>query len=264
MKKFKIILFIFVFLLNYCGYSVCADDNIKVALNGQYLSFDVPPQIIDGRTMVPIRTIFEAMGATVSWNDATKTATCTKDNTTVEMTANSPIVTINSQATTMDISPMIIDGRTLAPARYVAESFGGSVFWHQSTQTAIIISNPNVGGMLIDTGDRAADIFFPRSANLVTRYPYGFDDIAYTTNISNFEINNALITESGSIYIEYTITGIVNGYDYLSLSAKCSDANGYVIGTVSMYDRVTDKEPFKISNSIYLPKNTSVLELITN
>ncbi len=77
--------------------------------------------------MVPIRAIFEAMGATVDWDDATQTAICTKDSTVVKMTLNSTTEYINDVPVTMDVTPVIISGRTLAPARYVAEAFGYNV-----------------------------------------------------------------------------------------------------------------------------------------
>lgn len=77
--------------------------------------------------MVPIRAIFEAMGATVDWDDATQTAICTKDSTVVKMTLNSTTEYINDVPVTMDVTPVIIFGRTLAPARYVAEAFGYNV-----------------------------------------------------------------------------------------------------------------------------------------
>lgn len=134
------------------AFSVCcmavsasaADEKINVYLDGFYgadgqkISFDVPPQTINNRTMVPIRAIFEAMGAVVDWDDATQTATCVKDETTVKMTLNSTTEYINGTPNEMDVSPVVIDGRTLAPARYVAEAFGYHVSWDEMTQTVLI------------------------------------------------------------------------------------------------------------------------------
>ena len=73
-----------------------ANDEIKVSLNGNLLEFDVSPQIIDGRTMVPLRTIFEALGATVSWNPDTQTVYASKDNTTVSATIGLKKMYINA------------------------------------------------------------------------------------------------------------------------------------------------------------------------
>ena len=53
--------------------TVIADEEIRVVLDGQELYFDVPPQLINNRTMVPMRKIFEAMGASVEWEGTTQT-----------------------------------------------------------------------------------------------------------------------------------------------------------------------------------------------
>lgn len=122
-----------------CVYA--ADEGIKVYIEGNKINFDVPPQTINNRTMVPIRAIFEAMGANVTWDDTTQTAISTKDNTTVKMTLNNTTEYINDVACEMDVTPVIIDGRTLAPARYVAEAFGYNVKWDETTKSILISKN---------------------------------------------------------------------------------------------------------------------------
>ena len=116
------------------------DKPISVTLDGEKLTFDVEPALIDGRTMVPIRAIFEAMGAVVEQDNDTQSAICTKGDTVVKMTIDSPTIYINDQASQMDTSPVIINGRTLAPARFVAESFGYKVEWDNENAIAKITS----------------------------------------------------------------------------------------------------------------------------
>ena len=76
-------------------------------------------------------SIFEACGAKVNWDANTKTITGEKGNTTVVMQIDSNMLFINEKVTEMDATPVIIDGITLAPARYVAESFGFSLQGYQ-------------------------------------------------------------------------------------------------------------------------------------
>jgi len=114
------------------------ETGISVVLNGNALSFDVPPQLINDRTMVPLRAIFEAMGASVEWDNNTQTVTATKDGIVVVLTSGSTLPTINGSIITIDQSAIIIEGRTLAPLRFVAEAFGGKVDWDGSTKTAYI------------------------------------------------------------------------------------------------------------------------------
>jgi competence protein ComEC len=114
----------------------------SVTLNGQQLSFDVPPTIENGRTLVPLRAIFEAMGATVTWDQNTKTATAVKDGTTVVLKIGSITPTINGQIKHIDVPAKNVNGRTLAPLRFVGEAFGGTVDWNQASQIASITAVP--------------------------------------------------------------------------------------------------------------------------
>ena len=116
---------------------------ISVFLNGVKMEFEVPPQIINGRTMVPLRAIFEAMGvdsADIKWDDPTQTVTAVKGATTVILTIGSTSPTINGVVRPIDQPAEIINNRTLAPLRFVAEAFGGSVDWDDATRTAYIIT----------------------------------------------------------------------------------------------------------------------------
>ena len=125
-------------LLAFPVVQVSADENISLTVNGEKVETQVPPTIIDGRTMVPVRDIFEACGAKVNWDVNTKTITGEKGNTTVVMQIDSNMLFINEDVTEMDATPVIIDGRTLAPARYVAESFGGIVDWDAENKVVMI------------------------------------------------------------------------------------------------------------------------------
>lgn len=102
-----------------------------VYLNGTLLTFqDAEPTIIDGRTLVPMRAIFEAMGAEVSWIQATQTVVGVgKDQTMVVLPIGSTQATVNEKTVTLDVPAQIIHDRTLAPLRFVGESLGASVSW---------------------------------------------------------------------------------------------------------------------------------------
>jgi len=113
-------------------------NEIKVILDGALLFFDVPPQIENGRTLVPLRAIFEALGAVIEWEGDTQTVTASKDGTVVVLTIGSAAPTINGQTIAIDQPGIIVNGRTLAPLRFVAEAFGGKVEWDAPTQTATI------------------------------------------------------------------------------------------------------------------------------
>lgn len=111
---------------------------IQVKLNGTYLSMDVPPTIIDGRTLVPLRVIFEALNAQVAWDNNTKTVTGSKGNTTVVLKINSKTAQVNGKNTLLDVPATIVDGRTMVPARFIAESLGKKVGWAENLRTVLI------------------------------------------------------------------------------------------------------------------------------
>jgi len=123
------------------------NNEITVIINGAPISFDQPPIIQGGRTLVPMRAIFEAMGAEVTWHESTQTAQGARGTTLVTLWIGHNIMTVSSTISvdtlnfTLDVPPQIIGGRTLVPARAIAEAFGADVYWDASTQTVIITEN---------------------------------------------------------------------------------------------------------------------------
>lgn len=115
----------------------------EVYLDGKILHFDVDPVIEDNRTLVPLRGIFEAMNAQVSWDQASQTATAVNGDTAVVLTVGSTTVFVNGQVQTLDVPAKIVNQRILAPLRFVGEAFGGVVSWDQATHRIDIISNTN-------------------------------------------------------------------------------------------------------------------------
>ena len=109
-----------------------------VILNGKELTFDVYPRIKNGRVLVPLRAIFEAVGATVDWDNIKKTATAKRDGTTVILTSGSETATINGRTVTLDQPGIVVNGRTLALLRFVGEAFGGNVRWDETSRTVYI------------------------------------------------------------------------------------------------------------------------------
>lgn len=111
---------------------------IKVNLNGNRILFDQEPIIENGRTLVPLRKIFEALGASVEWNQDTRTVTSVKDDTTVVLTIGNNIMYVNGNPVELDVPGKIVNSRTLVPARAVAEGFNCKVDWDNNTRSVII------------------------------------------------------------------------------------------------------------------------------
>lgn len=112
---------------------------VNVTINGYRKEFDVDPQLINSRTMVPMRAIFEEFGALVTWDETTATATAVAVGTEIKITENSDIAYVNGNEMKLDSPAVIIDGRFLVPLRFISESFGAQVGWIDPAQTATIV-----------------------------------------------------------------------------------------------------------------------------
>jgi len=138
LKKCRLITGLVIFsLLIFASQTLAAP---TVALDGQQLSFDVPPVIENNRTLVPLRVIFESLGATVEWNDLTQTVTAAKTGTEIKLTLGQAIAYKNCSPVPLDIPAKSIDNRTMVPLRFVSEALGANVRWEDSTQSIYIIS----------------------------------------------------------------------------------------------------------------------------
>ncbi|MBQ1302430.1 MAG: copper amine oxidase N-terminal domain-containing protein [Firmicutes bacterium] len=115
-----------------------ASTDITVVLNGQTLNFDQPALGIDNRTMVPVRGILEALGATVGWDQETLTITASLGEKNIEMYVGRNTAYVNGEKVMLDVPPLVINGRTLVPVRFVSESLNATVLWDDPSRTVSI------------------------------------------------------------------------------------------------------------------------------
>ena len=123
--------------------AVPAYADINLTLNNNVIATDTAPVIIDGRTLVPVRAIFENLGAEVGWDNATKTVTATTAEQKIILTLNSATAYVDDVQKTLDVPAQSINGRTMVPVRFVAESLGCEVLWDADTQTVHINTASN-------------------------------------------------------------------------------------------------------------------------
>jgi len=123
-------------------------NEVRVTIDGAAVNFDGQgPAIVDGRTLVPVRGVFEELGFDVDWEQSTQTATLTSPNHVVAISIGSANFTTNGQSYPLDVPAQIIGGRTMLPIRAVVESVGYSVDWDGSASTVVITS----GGQAVVT-----------------------------------------------------------------------------------------------------------------
>lgn len=123
--------------------AAAAGTDIKIFLNNTPLEFgvyenDPEPYIKEGRTLVPFRKIFEALGMEISWDDATKTVGAKSETTEMELYIGKNYALVNQDRKDFDVAPEITDGRTFVPLRFVSESVGAEVIWEAETRSIYI------------------------------------------------------------------------------------------------------------------------------
>ncbi|WP_284645692.1 copper amine oxidase N-terminal domain-containing protein [Paenibacillus silviterrae] len=159
MKTNRLRLWLAVFLITVCvlpaGAASASSEiqkSVAVKVNGSKL--DVEAHLIDGRTMVPLRAIFEQLSATLEWEPVTRSITATKGSTVVHLQIDNVEAKINDRASTLDVPPLLVHGSTYVPLRFVSEALGADVDFDSTTNTAIVStdSSCNLPGGQVHSG----------------------------------------------------------------------------------------------------------------
>lgn len=178
-----------------------ADAKISVELDGNAVEFDTAPQISNGYTLVPLRKLFEELGALVKWNSETQTVSARKSSKTVTLTIGSDEMTVDkgktdsegnaiTETVMLDAPAQIVSGRTLVPLRAISEAFGLDVSWDEDTMTAVLTSE-------------AADDLWKENKGTID-----LDSLSVTGNGVCASSGNISITSGG----DFTVTGtLTNG-----------------------------------------------------
>lgn len=112
----------------------------SVLLDGHPLSFQTPPVIENGYSLVPMRPIFEAEGAKISWDESSRTVTATKEGVVLTYRIGETVAYKNQERLEMPVSGKIIDGFTMVPVRFISEALGNLVKWHEYSRSITISS----------------------------------------------------------------------------------------------------------------------------
>lgn len=130
-------------------YRIPIEDSFKkntiVRLNDKILGFSQPPVMESDRTLVPMRFLFEQMGAEVAWDEATQSATAsvlTGEGTprSVTFAIDKTTATVNGITAVMDVPVRLINNQTFVPLRFLSENLGYTVDWDEAANTAIVLT----------------------------------------------------------------------------------------------------------------------------
>lgn len=119
--------------------SAPVSSDIIVTVNGEQVQFkNQEPIIKDDRTLVPVRGVFEAMGANVDWLQEAQKVVVNTASVNITLTLNSDIYYVNGEAKTLDVPATLINDRTMVPIRAISESLGCNVEWDNANRVVVI------------------------------------------------------------------------------------------------------------------------------
>jgi alpha-tubulin suppressor-like RCC1 family protein len=116
-------------------------NKFTIYLDGKQISFDQPPIEKDGRVQVPLRAIFDAIGADIVWDGPKLTVTATKGDKIIVIKAGSTEASLNGKKVNLDSPALVVNNRMLVPVRFVTETFGGTVGWDKATNIITLSVN---------------------------------------------------------------------------------------------------------------------------
>ncbi len=136
MKKFIAAAITLVMLFSAFG-AFAAD--IAVTVNGEEVVFDVQPEFNDEKLLLPLRFIFEKMGARVSWYDETNTAFANFDGSDIiTIQVDNELMFVNGTEYTLDTAPVLKNDRILVPAAVITNATGATVLYDEQSNTVTI------------------------------------------------------------------------------------------------------------------------------
>jgi hypothetical protein len=132
--------------LAFSAVALSGAQRIQVQVDGTPVAFQYgQPQYINGRVLVPLRGVFEQMGATVSWDPQTRLVSANRNGSDVQLRIGDRLALVNGTNMNLDVPAMIIGGSTMVPIRFLSEALGAQVGWFEA-QHLVSINTTLTGG----------------------------------------------------------------------------------------------------------------------
>lgn len=193
------------------------EPDIAVSINDEFVTFDVPPFIEDGRTLIPVRAVTEALGYDVMWNGDEQSVTVTDGTDVLVLYVGRTDYLKNGETLTLDVPPVIRESRTFVPVRLIAESFGCEVAWDEDAREVVITRTAYVQ---VSNVAELVDAIAPYTTIGLAPGTYNLSDLDET------EITNPYVTASEAFDgNEYIISGI-------SALTLCPESEGDAVSIV--------------------------------
>jgi hypothetical protein len=199
-----------------CG----AQQLISVSIDGQPVMFnDTQPRQIGGRVLVPLRGVFEQMGAYVHWTDATQTVDATKGNTSVRLRIGDSIANVNGQNIPLDVPARLIGGSTMVPLRFISEALGANVDWREQAHAVIIttanaMNMPSQQTVVVNNPPPTQTVIVPPPTQVITQtttQTYTMHASLGVNTVIPVTLNDPLSSDQSRNGDPFTATVVTNG-----------------------------------------------------
>ncbi|USB33560.1 copper amine oxidase N-terminal domain-containing protein [Paenibacillus sp. YPG26] len=219
---------------------------IRIYMNGIKLAVDQAPIEQQGRVLLPLRAIFEALDATVVWNAKTGVITAKKEGTTVTLKVGSKSATINNQKVTLDVPAQEIKGRTLVPVRFVSTALGANVDWKASARSVYVKSDHTT-----DPGQSGLSPVAYVTPRIISQYGDGRDlNVSFSKSANESQVNQYRVlivksSKSGGFgetaarqvsSANYTAVGLQGSDRSVNLSSQARDTDGELLRSGLSYN----------------------------
>ena len=233
---------------------------VAFIVDGKAAECDVPPVIENGRTLVPVRALFESLDAKVGWDARTKKITILYGETEILLFADSVVAIVDNLYKELDVSAKIIDSRTMIPVRFVSETLKFDVKWDEKTRTVTVTTKPEkeettvetanyLKGIAVKTTEKVTEItvkgvgeaeVYVMKLKSPNRYVFDFDDTTLDSDKNSYEINSEHITNIRLGQFEKTIARVVLETDKFTEYTAKKQGTNYIItfGTEDKNDAV--------------------------
>ncbi len=256
-------------------------EEVNIIINGEEMNeTDMPPVILEDRTLVPARAVFETMGAEVAWNAQTKEVYVKKENDVVILKIDDEIGTKNGIAFIMDVPAKIINDRTVIPVRAVSEALGCEVGWDAKKRIVTIeekqqqeientvedetadenTENTNENIDISLDANTNTDINFGTDTNIVENTNTNVNNNASTDNNTN--INNSVNTNTNTNVNNSTNTNTNTNVNNSTSTNNNANTNNNVNTNTGNNTGVVPTENSKVTG-VVVPASSSAPQIFT-
>ena len=248
MKFGKHLLCLLVLCLSFGTSAKAEEKDITVFINEQQLLFDTNPVLEQGRTLVPLRVIFESLGATIDWIDETQTAVAKKDDTEIRISIDDINMQKNGETVVLDVPARMVNDRTMVPVRAVSEGLGAKVDWDDALWR-VLIQSPDVD-QVIYPHTALTPVGQQSMRTILPEYYQSFIDIGIPSLLEDMPVEEALSSGAPAV-LELPAKLWNNGISQLILDVQTASESRYDFDAALLLTQEQIQADYRATGSKY-------------